>query len=194
MAIAIGLGYLLGRRKKMRTAMTIGAAMAAGRISRNPAALLQLGGDLLGKSPVLGQVAGLSKPLTAAGKAAAAGVVSRGIDSVGDRIRSRTDALRNGDDEGEPDDQASTDEETDRPEKERRNGAGAADDYDDVDEDDYQDEDEPEPEPEQEAPRPRQRRGLRRPTAQADSEDSDQSPARRPDTGGAPVRRRVSKR
>ena len=86
-AMAVGLGYLLGRRKKMRTAVAVGAAIAAGRFSRDPMSLLQRGGELLGNTSVLGPVSGLTKPLTAAGKAAAAGVVSRQIDAVGDRIK-----------------------------------------------------------------------------------------------------------
>src|ERR1700754_2533202 len=103
-AMAVGLGYLLGRRKKMRTAVAVGAAIAAGRFSRDPMSLLQRGGELLGNSSVLGQVSGLTKPLTAAGKAAAAGVVSRQIDSVGDRIKRRADALRLDGDQLKPQD------------------------------------------------------------------------------------------
>jgi hypothetical protein len=71
-------------------------------MSQDPGAVLQRGAELLGKSPVLGQVAQLSKPLTAAGKAAATGAVSKGIDSVGDRIRHRADALRGSSEQAEP--------------------------------------------------------------------------------------------
>lgn len=49
--LAVGLGYVLGRRKKLRTALTLAAAVAAGRASRNPGGLLKYGSDLLTASP-----------------------------------------------------------------------------------------------------------------------------------------------
>lgn len=211
-AMAVGLGYLLGRRKKMRTAMAFGAAIAAGRYSRDPAALLERGGELLGTSSPLGQVGGLTKPLTAAGKAAAAGVVSRGIESVGDRIKRRTDALRTDGEQAEPADLDNSDEqeqeqapaqaqderaEQPQPQAGRRPGRDGADADDEYDEDaDAYDDDEDEPE-EEPRPRPRQAPGMRRRPPQDDSDDSNGSQARRSessDGGGAPVRRRVSKR
>jgi hypothetical protein len=89
-ALAVGIGYLLGRRRKLRAALVLGAAAAAGRLSSDPQALRRL----LPSGPQLGQVAGLGKPLTEAGKAAAAAAVSHGIDSVGDRLRRQADVLR----------------------------------------------------------------------------------------------------
>jgi hypothetical protein len=185
------MGYLLGRRKKLRTAMAVGAAIAAGRFSRDPMSLLQRGGELLGSSSVLGQVSGLSKPLAAAGKAAAAGVVSRQIDSMGDRIKRRTDALRPGDDQTEPDDDEQL--EPDERGADEHNGNGRAkpsgrnsraDADDEYDEDDYDDVDDEEEEPEE------PRRPTRRRAPQAKTDDGDGSQARR----AAPVRRRVSNR
>jgi hypothetical protein len=196
-AVAVGLGYLLGRRKKLRTAVTLGAAIAAGRLSRDPGALLQRGGDLLGGSPVLGQVAGLRKPLTEAGKAAAVGAVSRGIDSVGDRIRRRTDALRTGggDQPDEPD-ETTDDQTTDDQATEETSPDETSDQYEqDSDEDSYYDEEEgePEPEPEQVEEPPRRPRppAARRPAAQGESGTGGRP--RRPDPSGAPVRRRAAK-
>jgi hypothetical protein len=192
------MGYLLGRRKKLRTAMAVGAAIAAGRLSRDPMSFLQRGGELLGNSPVLGQVSGLSKPLAAAGKAAAAGVVSRQIDSMGDRIKRRTDALRTGGDETEPD--ADDEEQTESGADERAEHGGngrakgrparesRADADDEYDEDDYDEEEDHEDEPEEE-PRP----ATRRRAPQAKTNDGDGSPARRSGRS-APVRRRVSNR
>ncbi|NMO50721.1 hypothetical protein HH310_05875 [Actinoplanes sp. TBRC 11911] len=205
--MAVGLGYLLGRRKKLRTAMAVGSALAVGRFSRDPASLLKAGGELLGNSPILGQVSGLAKPLTAAGKAAAAGAVTRGIDSMGDRIKRRTDALRT-DQQAEPDEQDDQDQQDDEdrqderaPARSRRATADAEDEYDD----DYEtDENEPDDEPEEEPrPRPRKAPGLRRRPAPADSGGDNgngagararRSDGEQADGGGAPVRRRVSKR
>jgi hypothetical protein len=93
-ALAVGIGYLLGRRRKLRTALTLGAAAAVGRLGRDPQAIVRQGSKLLGTGPQLGPVAGLTRPLAAAGKAAAAAAVSHGIDSVGDRMRRKANALR----------------------------------------------------------------------------------------------------
>lgn len=122
-ALAVALGYLLGRQHKLGTALAFGAAAAAGRVSQDPAALLRLGGTLLGKSPVLGQLTELSKPLTAAGKAAATGAVSKGIDSVGGRIRRRADALRASGEQAAPEKPAAPDTAEDEDEQTDRRGA-----------------------------------------------------------------------
>src|SRR5262245_11580630 len=93
-ALAVGAGYLLGRRRRLRAALMLGAAAAVGRMTLDPQSLLKRGRQLLGSATELGQVTELGKPLTAAGKAAAAAAVSRGIDSVGERMQRRTDLLR----------------------------------------------------------------------------------------------------
>src|SRR3954451_9555787 len=136
-AMAVGLGYLLGRRKKMRTAMAVGAAIAAGRVSRNPASLLQRGGELLGNTPALGQLSGLSKPLADSGKAAAAGMVSRGIQSIGDRIRQRTDSLRINAESAEYADEVCADEREVPYKRAAQTGRSAAPEPGDDDYDDY---------------------------------------------------------
>lgn len=185
-AMAVGLGYLLGRRKKMRTAMAVGAAIAAGRVSRNPASLLQRGGELLGNTPALGQLSGLTKPLTDAGKAAAAGMVSRGIESVGDRIKQRTDALRVNGEPAEYDDADTPDEQEAPPKRARRTSRSdvpdADDGYDAYDE-------EPEDEP---AEKPRPRRTP--PRGDSGNGGGSRSPRSEGERAGAPIRRRVSKR
>lgn len=177
-AMAVGLGYLLGRRKKLRTAMAVGAAIAAGRVSRNPGSLLQRGGELLGNTQALGQLSGLTKPLTDAGKAAAAGMVSRGIDSMGDRIKRRTDGLRVNGEPVEVDDEDTSDA---PPEQAEHNGRAEAADTDDA----YDDEAEEEPE---ERPRPQ-------PAHRAPGNGGvSRSPRPEGERAGAPIRRRVSKR
>jgi hypothetical protein len=217
-ALAMALGYLLGRQQRLGTALAFGAAVAAGRISQDPAAALKLGGEMLGKSPVLGRLTELTKPLTAAGKAAATGAVSKGIDSVGDRIRRRADALRVPGGKAEPEEAAAPDEDEqadrrgadDRETKRsRRDEAEVADDEAEVtdeydeDEDELEEEEEPEQEEESEAPAaqrsPSERTvGPRRKPAPDDLDEGARRRARRPDrersnAGGAPVRRRASK-
>ncbi|MEV0001229.1 hypothetical protein AB0H28_02935, partial [Micromonospora sp. NPDC050980] len=93
-ALAVGFGYVLGRRRKLRTALTLAAAVAAGRASRNPTGLKQMADGLLGSSPQLGNLSRLGAPLLTAGRAAATAAAGSGIDAVGGRLRSGADALR----------------------------------------------------------------------------------------------------
>ncbi|MFI2646847.1 hypothetical protein [Micromonospora fulviviridis] len=92
-ALAVGFGYLLGRRKKMRTALTLAAAVAAGRASQRPGGLKQLGTDLL-NVPQLGGLGKLGAPLATAGKAAATAAAGSGIDALSGKLRGSADALR----------------------------------------------------------------------------------------------------
>jgi hypothetical protein len=203
MALAVGIGYLLGRRRKLRTALTLGAAAAVGRLSTDPQAMLRQGSKLLGASPQLGQAAGLGKPLATAGKAAAAAAVSHGIDSVGDRMRRKADALRGFQEGGAAEEGRAAQERGPEPETERRRGRET--------EDEYIEREEAEPEqvePEEAAAEPEPRRparpraarpstgarARRRPaedeTGEAQPSAERRTPSERPATGGAPVRRR----
>ncbi|SCL40233.1 hypothetical protein GA0074692_5690 [Micromonospora pallida] len=124
--LAVGLGYVLGRRRRLRTALTLAAAVAAGRMSRDPAGLSKLG-ELLPGSPHLHSLSRLGAPLVGAGRAAAAAAVGSGIDSVSDRLRSRADALRGktrggSDDDVEQQDEASDDERSSRRSGDRSSG------------------------------------------------------------------------
>ncbi|GAA2593266.1 hypothetical protein GCM10010399_24830 [Dactylosporangium fulvum] len=62
-------GYTLGRRRKLATALLLGAATAAGRYSGNPAELLSRGRSLIGESSTLSELSGLTKPLVKAWRA-----------------------------------------------------------------------------------------------------------------------------
>ncbi|MEH0824702.1 MULTISPECIES: hypothetical protein [unclassified Micromonospora] len=92
--LAVGFGYVLGRRKKLRTALTLAAAVAAGRASRDPGQLLKRGGDLLTSSPHLSGLGKLGGPLASAGKAAATAAAGSGIDAISGKLRGSADALR----------------------------------------------------------------------------------------------------
>lgn len=93
-ALAVGVGYLLGRRRKLQVALALGSAVAAGRLSAGSGDLLRRGTKGLLSSADLGKVAGLGGPLVAAGKAAAMTAVSSRIDSVSDRLQDRAETLR----------------------------------------------------------------------------------------------------
>ncbi|WP_200210744.1 hypothetical protein [Micromonospora coerulea] len=109
-ALAVGFGYLLGRRKKLRTALTLAAAVAVGRASRNPGGLLKHGKDMLTASPQLGNLAKLGSPLATAGKAAATAAAGSGIDALGGKLRGGADALRRKSGGGRPDQDAGADQ------------------------------------------------------------------------------------
>ncbi|MFF0228886.1 hypothetical protein [Micromonospora sp. NPDC005254] len=92
--LAVGFGYLLGRRRKLRTALTLAAAVAAGRASRDPGGLLKRGGDLLQSSPQLSNLSRLGGPLVNAGRSAATAAAGSGVDALTGRLRGSADALR----------------------------------------------------------------------------------------------------
>ncbi|WP_225853808.1 hypothetical protein [Micromonospora sp. AMSO31t] len=104
-ALAVGFGYLLGRRKKMRTALTLAAAVAAGRASQRPGGLKQLGADLMNASPQLGGLGKLGAPLATAGRAAATAAAGSGIDAISGKLRGGADALRRKTAGGRPDEE-----------------------------------------------------------------------------------------
>ncbi|MBQ1072334.1 hypothetical protein KBX06_04010 [Micromonospora sp. C31] len=101
--LAVGFGYLLGRRRKLRTALTLAAAVAAGRASREPGGLLKAGGNLLQSSTHLSDIGRLGAPLAAASKAAATAAAGSGIDAISGKLRGSADALRRKGGAGTPD-------------------------------------------------------------------------------------------
>ncbi|MFI7577563.1 hypothetical protein [Micromonospora sp. NPDC049497] len=92
--LAVGAGYLLGRRRKLRKALVLAAAVAAGRASQNSGGLMNAGSRLLQSSPQLSNLGRLGGPLVSASKAAATAAAGSGIDAVGGKLRGSADALR----------------------------------------------------------------------------------------------------
>lgn len=189
-ALAMGTGYLLGRKHKMRLALLLGAAAATGRLSTSP-------GELLKRSP-LGSATGLDKAglggrLAEAGKTAAVTVASSQIESLTDRLRSRTEDLRQGSgaegEESEETQEGRQAQDEERPEEE--------DEYDG--DESYEEEDEGEEPEEPEPPRgdsKTNRRSGQRAGQTEDTDESDQEPEgkRRPDRAAgarrsSPIRR-----
>jgi len=101
-AIALGIGYALGRKKRLRTA-TLMAAVAAFGSSSAGGLVLQRGlkvlsnTDALGKlAPQLGDLADTVRgDLLDAGKAAVGAAVSNQVDSLTSSIHERAERLRN---------------------------------------------------------------------------------------------------
>jgi hypothetical protein len=102
-AVAIGVGYILGRRRKMRLATMLAIGAATGGAARVGPAALRRGAKYLGKTDIAGalgpQVTEIvntvrGELLDAAKGAAAAAVTSR-IDSLSDSLHERAETLRN---------------------------------------------------------------------------------------------------
>ncbi|MFC4999442.1 hypothetical protein ACFPIJ_16560 [Dactylosporangium cerinum] len=125
-ALAAGIGYLLGRQRKLRWGLLLAAAAASGRLGR-PGGLLQHGVRALGSLPEIGKLGELGAPLVEATKDAARAAVTGRIDSVSGRLRERADTLREPrkarKQEQRPEDREPVDEERERPPRRPRAAA-----------------------------------------------------------------------
>lgn len=87
-AMAVGLGYLLGRTRKMRLALMIAAAGASGRVGVGPRQLLQQGYKRLAASPELNKITdSLRGELLGAAKTAAMTAATNRIESLNSRLQ-----------------------------------------------------------------------------------------------------------
>ncbi|GAA0551452.1 hypothetical protein A8924_1369 [Saccharopolyspora erythraea NRRL 2338] len=94
-AMAVAVGYILGRSRKMKLAITVGGMMAGRRLAGNPAKLLEQGGKLLAESPELKKLTGDARQrLLEAAKGAALAAASNKIDSLGANLSKRAEGLR----------------------------------------------------------------------------------------------------
>jgi hypothetical protein len=93
-ALAVGFGYLLGRRKKLRKALALAGAAAVGRASLRPGGLAGIAGNLLSGTGQLGDLGRLGAPLATAGKAAVTAAAGSGIEAVSGKLRDRTESMR----------------------------------------------------------------------------------------------------
>ena len=108
-ALAVGAGYLLGRRRKMRMALMLGGAAMAGGLGGMPGQLVRRGAGLLGSADVLGKLAPglgevtgmISEELLPVGKAAARAAVSSQVNALSDRVHERAEVLRHAQEAGE---------------------------------------------------------------------------------------------
>ena len=196
-ALGVGIGYFLGRTKKMRVAMMLAGAGVTGKLPSNPQELLQRSASMLGSSPEINKITeSVRGELMHAARAAAVTAASHRIDALNERLQSRGAGAGNRADE-EPEDaeyedeyDESRDEEEGRGSRSRRSSRSRDEepDYDEADEESAGEEDsgdedsgdEEEPEPERPAPRRRAARATPRPRTSrskktADSEDSDDS-------------------
>jgi hypothetical protein len=102
-ALAVGVGYILGRRRKMRLATMLALGAATGGLGRFGPAVLKRGAKYLGSTNIAGDlgpavtdiVSTIRGDLFDAGKAAAAAAVTSRMDSLSDNLHDRAETLRN---------------------------------------------------------------------------------------------------
>ena len=102
-ALALGIGYILGRRRKMGLATTLAVGAATGGAAKLAPAAMRQGVKYLGKSDVAGAlgpqvtdiVNTIRGELLEASKAAAAAAVTSRLDSLSDSLHERAETLRN---------------------------------------------------------------------------------------------------
>src|SRR5215831_9354823 len=101
-ALALGVGYLLGRRRKMRLATMLAIGTATGGVAGLGPAALRRGMKMLGSTEALGKFAPqlgeladtVRSDLMDAGKAAAAAAVTSRIESLTDSLQERAEMVR----------------------------------------------------------------------------------------------------
>jgi hypothetical protein len=101
-ALALGVGYMLGRRRKMRLTTMLAAGAATGGLGGLGGAALRRGMKMLGSTeavgkfaPQLGELADVVRSdLMDAGKAAAAAAVTNRIESLTGSLQERAEMVR----------------------------------------------------------------------------------------------------
>ncbi len=132
-AMGVGIGYLLGRTRKMRFALSLAGAAMARRNTGMPAELLERGTSLLKSSPELTQLTDTVRgELLGAVRSAAVTATSNRLDALNDRLQQGATLVADRDrDEREK----GSDEDEDEPLRNARE-ASADEDEDLTDEDD----------------------------------------------------------
>src|SRR5215208_4660030 len=94
-AAAVAAGYLLGRTKKLKLAITVGSVLAGQRISPNPQKLLKGASGLVQNNPALSALqTELRGRAFDAAKGAAVAVATNRIDKLTDTLRTRGEKKR----------------------------------------------------------------------------------------------------
>ncbi|WP_433633906.1 hypothetical protein [Nocardia sp. CA-120079] len=142
-AIGVGIGYVLGRTRKMRFALALAGAAMSRRSSGMPAELLERGTSLLKSSPELTQITDTVKgELVGAVRSAAVTAASSRIDALNARLQQRAipDAEQ---DRAESQEPVSDEDEDERPEGELAEEESAEEEpaEDEGDEDEYDEDD-----------------------------------------------------
>ncbi|MBF6469635.1 hypothetical protein IU427_31380 [Nocardia beijingensis] len=171
-ALGVGIGYFLGRTRKMRFAMSLAGAAMARRSAAGPGGLLERGTELLRSTPELTRITDTVRgELVGAVRSAAVTAASNRIDALSDRLQQGATLLT---------DQRETSRATDSDEDEYESSE-----YDEqAPEDEEQDEDrapEDEYEDEDQAPEDEDEDEERTPDNELEEEDEDEDEEQTPD-------------
>lgn len=138
-ALAVGGGYLLGRTKKLKLAMTV-AGLAAGRRLAGTDGLISRGFETLRSAPEFEGVRGqVQKSLVSAGRTAALTTASNAVGRITARVNNvspRDESQTDDDADGDAEDRSGPDDLYDESEESSDDGGG--DDQDDQDDQDRQ--------------------------------------------------------
>jgi hypothetical protein len=102
-SLAIGAGYLLGRKRRLRLAIALAAVAATGRLGGLATKAAKRGGTMVGSSgalqklsPDVGKVvSSVRSDLADAGKAAARAAIASRIETLTDSLHERAEGIRN---------------------------------------------------------------------------------------------------
>ncbi len=130
-ALAIGAGYLLGRKRKGRLALVLAGAAATGKVGGVATQAIKRGGSLVGSSeavrnlsPELGNVMGTVKgDLADAGKTAVRAAAAGRINRLTDSLHERAEGIRSPRDE-EVEEAEAEEEEPEESDDDRRRDRG----------------------------------------------------------------------
>ncbi|MFJ6560388.1 DNA primase [Streptomyces sp. NPDC091412] len=95
LGLAIGAGYLLGRTKKAKLALTLGSLVAGKKLNLGPSGIAQLVNQQLMNNPQLKEIGDqLREDLKGVGKAASGAMAERQMTALADRLHGRTAQIR----------------------------------------------------------------------------------------------------
>ncbi|MBF6448653.1 MULTISPECIES: hypothetical protein [Nocardia] len=192
-AIGVGIGYVLGRTRKMRFALGVAGAMMAKRSSDIPGELLERGTSLLKSSADLTQLTDTVRDeLLGAARSAAVTAASNQLDSLNTRLQQGS-SLLSGDSllSGKDRERAPAAEPDDEGEPEVLDVESSDEDLEEVDSGDREEDREPPAPRARKAAAPRARKTTSRTSTRKSAERKPVSVSRRrsSDTGEPPVRR-----
>jgi outer membrane biosynthesis protein TonB len=194
-AAAVASGYLLGRTRKMKLAITVGGLLMGHRIPTSPKGLLEEGQKLAEQNPELAKIQDqIRDKLFEAAKGAALATLVSQLNSVSDTLRDRTEGLRGALELEQSEDEAPEDEapEDEAPSDEEEEAEQPT---DESEEEPEEGEEEPE-----EKPRPRtrtsSRRGPAKKTAKAAAKKAPakKAPAKKSAAKKAPAKKAPAKK
>lgn len=138
-ALGVGIGYFLGRTRKMRFAMSLAGAAMARRSAGAPGGLLERGTELLRSTPELTRITDTVRDeLVGAVRSAAVTAASNRIDALSDRLQQGATVLT---DQGRRGARATDSDEDEYEDESSEYDEEAPEDEDQAPEDEYEDED-----------------------------------------------------